>query len=94
MTVRDNTSPENPREYYRPAGNITAGGRELSLTVLKPLHGDIPGWREYYRPLGDTSGRWGYSRPLAGAFPAGAGYSRPVGWIFPLFLTWIIVLSL
>ena len=35
LTVRDNTSPENPWEYYRPAGNITAGGRERSLDCFK-----------------------------------------------------------
>ena len=58
-------------EHSRPAGNITAGGRERTRVPFVPgPHGNIPGRREYSRPTGNIPGRREYSRPLG-------GYSRP-----------------
>ena len=80
------TSPTNPGRYYRPAGNIPAGGRERYLDCFiiggphGPACGNIPapfgnvtGWREYYRRLGTS--------PAGGDIPGlWRGHSRIPGW--------------
>ena len=85
------TSPTNPGRYYRPAGNIPAGGRERYLDCFiiggphGPACGNIPapfgnvtGWREYYRRLGTS--------PAGGDIPGlWRGHSRIPGWCAGIF---------
>ena len=90
------TSPTNPGRYYRPAGNIPAGGRERYLDCFiiggphGPACGNIPapfgnvtGWREYYRRLGTSPAGGDIPGLWRGYSRLARGYSRPGGGISP-----------